>query len=293
MKNKSTPRFPSTKSTSTSINFDSTFVPSSSRSACQNRIRLKETTFKPASGGVYRASVTEKKKTNRKLIRCKTPIDRLSPNRGILKINKIFYPNMTNFDPETHNEIANEKDSSEVGYHLACNERESNSSNQRTEIDVTSMTYLRNTYSHLHENQFLKLNQLLSGNENEELKLKKKQRINLRKGLYNEKSMETEEDTYASEGSFSSENSSENNEISEITKDMKNIEVGSHSKSPAKPIITFTPVRTVDAELNQHFHSSISVDRPPSSGSSSPLLEVPVSEFGDISTEMMRPPING
>ncbi|XP_065212778.1 uncharacterized protein LOC135840268 [Planococcus citri] len=208
---------------------------------------------------------------------------------------------MTNFDPESQNEL-NDRDD-QIDYDLrSCNDKEDPDSAQITNQDVTSMAYLRNTYNHLHENQFLKLNKLLCDNENEAIKLKRKQRINLRKGLYaaDDKSMETEDDidTYASESSFSSENSCDNNEISEITKDMKECHLsgaGRHEKVPAKPIITFTPVRSADDELNERFHSSRSSDRPPSasSGSSSPLLEVPVVEFADISTEMMRPPING
>lgn len=285
-------------------NVRNTFIQIPAKTTNRNKIhtviKQKSSSIKPNSGGVYRASVRDKKPTNsaKKLTPTRTPIlEKYSPTttRKILQINKISYPNtMTNFDPEIHNEIVNDKET--TGNTLSSyNENQSNTSlnHNRSDIDVTSMAYLRNTYSHLHENQFVKLNKLLSDTENEQLKLKRKQRINLRKGLYNDKSIETEDDTYASEGSFSSENSSENNEITEITKDMSNIELNIDSKSPAKPIITFTPVRSGDEDLDQHYHSTMVVERPPSSGSSSPLLEVPITEFGDISTEMMRPPING
>lgn len=62
-------------------------------------------------------------------------------------------------------------------------------------------------------------------------------------------------------------------------------------KEKLKPIITFTPVHSTEEEVQQHFRISPFLDKP-SSGSSSPLLEVPVSNFPDVATEMMRPPIN-
>ncbi|KAL6994582.1 hypothetical protein U1Q18_051835, partial [Sarracenia purpurea var. burkii] len=285
------------------LNFESNFVPHSNRSIQPPKIRIRKDklSVKPSSGGVYRASITEKKKPppNKKL-KLRSP-ERLPSVRSILPLTKITYPNaMTNFDPESQNEL---NDGEQIDYDLrSCNDKEDQESAQITNEDVTSIAYLRNTYNHLHENQFLKLNKLLCDNENEAVKLKRKQRINLRKGLYNdEKSMETEDDcdidTYASESSFSSENSCDNNEITEITKDMKECQLGSrHENIPAKPIITFTPVRSADDQLNERFHSSRSSERPPSA--SSRIVEPVIRSFLllnllTLGTEMMRPPING
>lgn len=299
-------------------NFDVLFVSSASTKSSRNPVedapKSKRVKKEKSGGGVYRALVTEKRKeeNHRKslaVVRTAYDCSRYSPKIGrkIIRLHTVLYPNvMTNSDLETQqNELVGQEEAREITYKLSCckeNDKEINSSDIRgkpsvNNVDVTSMAYLRSTYNHLHENQFLKLNELLSDSNNNssaELKMKKKQKINLRKGLCNEKPMDLEEDIYTSEeGSFSSENSNaENNEIAEITDNMRNIQFDADLKSPSKPIITFTPVRSVEDELNERCSSPNFSDKPPSSGSSSPLLEVPVSDFGDLSTEMMRPPIN-
>lgn len=278
----------------TNVHFDISFVPcvKANVGPIHAEVRAKP---KLNSGGVLRALVKEKKKVSSINKIC----DRyeLQSSRTTLPLNIVSVPkDMTNLGPKIQTELVSDSEAKEIAYHLSCNNKsykkcKMNLPNFKNEdcgeIDPTSVTYLHNTYSQLHEREFEKLNELLSENKDRELTLKRKQK-NLQRDVGNHMSLDVEEDDeYKSENSFSSENSCENNEITDITKDLG---VMNLDKNKLKPIITFTPVHSGEEVVYDYRISPIS-DRP-SSGSSSPLLEVPAADFENIAAERMRPPIN-
>lgn len=213
-------------------------------------------------------------------------------SRQILSPTRIFYPaSMNNFDRERPEEfIISECEAKEIAHQLSSsghtNPRAKTIRKQQQvdleDMEETALSYLRTTYTQLHEKQVQKLNDVfaLTNDDKEESATtakRSKRKLNA--------SMDVEEE------SFSSENSSY--EISKLTRDLRNgMQLDKETRT--KPTIIFTPVNSADEEKAEADDCGIVspfYDRRVS-GSSSPLLEVPVCGFRDLTAEMMRPPLN-
>lgn len=132
-----------------------------------------------------------------------------------------------------------------------------------SEVDAATADYLRNAYAQLHENRYRKMNRLLSSIDDYQ------------------------------------QSDDEDCDIAVLANNVANCGLKGNTKK-TKPIITFTPVHSVEEQLSTDFQSPLGTSPLPSplsesrgsSGSSSPMLEVPTPDFHNVALEMMRPPLN-
>lgn len=248
---------------------------------------VQATPLKPNSGGVCRAQIRAKKPpANRSFSRHpSSPVSQPQrPRRQVWPLHIVSFPShskvMMDFEPRTpHQLIVNGVDDShsikscslysKTSY-LDTKDRipdpmdtDSSSRNQSSdsEVDAATADYLRNAYAQLHETRYRKMNRLLS--------------------------------------SIDDQQSDDDCDIAVLANNVANFGLKGNAKK-TKPIITFTPVHSVEEQLSTDFQSPPGTSPLPSpvsesrgsSGSSSPLLEVPTSDFHNVALEMMRPPLN-
>lgn len=251
---------------------------------------VQATPLKPNSGGVCRAQIRAKKPSGNRFFSRYPSSPASQPqrlHRQVWPLHVVSFPSNSNvmmdFEPRTpHQLMANGVDESHSIKSCSLYSKTSNgyldtkgripdpmdtdsstrSQSSDSEVDAATADYLRNAYAQLHENRYLKMNRLISSIDDHQ---------------------PSEEDC----------------DINVLAKNVANFGLKGNNKK-TKPIITFTPVHSVEERLPADFQSPPTTSPLPSpvtesrgsSGSSSPMLEVPTPDFHNMALEMMRPPLN-